>query len=470
MLSLAILIVLHEGGHFLAAKLFGIRVEKFFLFFDYKFHIISTHDKWVQRIFPAVKNWETEYGIGWIPLGGYVKIAGMIDESMDTEQLQQPVQPWEFRARRPWQRLIVMLGGVIVNFLLAMVIYAGVCWAWGTDTIPMDKNFHDGFYFNQSAREMGFEHRDRLLRIDTAAIANYNPAQLMLDIADAKSVTVLRGSEQVEITIPEDFPLLTLLNETPPFFAPIIPAVVDSIATGAPVSNVGMLPGARILAMQAIGDKHIDGQADSSLVEISTWNEFDEIMARRMDRLKDPDCTAADSALMHLIDIRFINPGDTASSIATVKLDENYKFGFVRHIPEVQYEHHDYTLLQAIPKGIKTGWQTLVDYVGQMKYLFSAEGAKSVGSFGTIGSIFPATWDWARFWSLTAFISIILAFMNVLPIPGLDGGHALFTLIEMITGYTFSEKFQERAITVGFTLIMALMALAIFNDLTKFVF
>ena len=474
-LALAILIICHEGGHFIAAKCFGIKVEKFFLFFDYKWHLISTRDAWVQRLFPAVRNWETEYGIGWIPLGGYVKIAGMIDESMDKEQMRQPVQPWEFRAKLPWQRLIVMLGGVAVNMLLAMLIYAGIMWAWGSDSLPMDRNFADGFHFNRTAQEMGFMNGDKPLRLDSTEIKEYHYGQFMTALAEARTVTVLRQGEgfaadstgftpyEVEIELPEDFPLLTVLKEQPRFLAPISPAIIDSVAPGTPAAEAGWTSGTRLMALDDI---------DGVMTDICSWNAFNEIMQRRYDVINAEGCTAADSLRMRGINVQFMLPGDTMCRSAHMTLTPELTFGMVMRMwaADAVFDHHDYTIFEAIPEGCQLGWDTLVDYVAQLKYLFSKEGAQSVGSFGTIGSLFPATWDWNNFWSLTAFISIILAFMNVLPIPGLDGGHAFFTIIEMLTGYTFSEKFQERAITVGFALIMMLMLLAIYNDLDRFVF
>ena len=460
-LSLAILIVCHEGGHFLAAKMFGIRVEKFFLFFDIKYHLVSTKDPWLQRLFPRIKKLETEYGIGWLPFGGYVKIAGMVDESMDKEQLKQPVQPWEFRAKRPWQRLIVMLGGVIVNMILAMIIYAGVMWSEGRDTIPMDRNFPNGFYFNKTACEMGFEHGDRLLRIDTTRIDVYSSAQILMDMAEAKTVTVERMGKETVIDMPEDFPLLTILQEYPPFLAPLREAIIDSVVAGSPAEKAGIMPGTRLTAIE---------DCDGVLTDISTWNQYNELFDPRLDLYNSPDRTAADSARMRNITVQFLCPGDTVCRMARITLNEDLKMGFRRMIPDYDLDHQSFTLLEAIPEGCALGWNTLVDYVGQLKYLFSKEGAKSVGSFGTIGSLFDSSWNWLRFWMMTALISVILAFMNVLPIPGLDGGHATFTIIEMVTGHTFSEKFQERAINIGFLLIMALMLLAIYNDIMKFVF
>lgn len=466
--ALSLLIILHEGGHFLAAKMFGIRVEKFFLFFDYKHHIISTRDAWVQRLFPRVKNWQTEYGIGWIPLGGYVKIAGMVDESMDTEQLRQPVQSWEFRAKPAWQRLIVMLGGVVANMLTAIVVYICVMWSNGADSIPMDRNFQDGFHFNQTAREMGFCNGDRIVSIDSTTVKDYNFGKIMLAMAEARTVTLLRSNYpddpyEVEIELPTEFPILTILKEDPPFLDPVSVSVIDSVVCGSPAEKAGIRNGAQLIAVDDV---------EGVLANIHTWNQFDELLSRRFDALAANGCTAKDSARLRNMTIQFVNPGDTLSSLSCITLDENYRMGIYKHnvFKDVVFDHTDFTLLEAVPEGVAMGWNQLTGYVSQLKYVFSAEGARSVGSFGAIANNFPATWDWLRFWIWTAFISIMLAFMNVLPIPGLDGGHAFFTLIEMLTGYTFSEKFQERAIYVGFTLVMMLMALAIFNDIMNFAF
>lgn len=457
-LSLCILIILHEGGHFFFSKLFGIRVSKFFLFFDYKFHLISTKDAWLQRIFPWMKKLETEYGIGWIPLGGYVNISGMVDESKNADELEDEVQPWEFRSKKAWQRLLVILGGVMVNFVLALVIYSSVFFVWGSDSIAID-SFKDGYYFNKTAQEMGFRNGDIPVKADTVSITDFSQ-NIYRSFSGAKTVTVLRNGSEVVINMPDKFDMLTIVEEQPPFIAPLSCSIVDSVLAGSAAEKVGILPGAQITAITV---------RDTILHEISTWNEFDELMLRRADILAN--CSHTDSLAMREFTISYINKADSVATTATVMLDENYTIGVFKHLSifDVNPVHHDYTFIESIPAGISHGIETLKGYVSDLKYLFSYKGARSMGSFGTIGSIFPASWDWMRFWQLTAFISIILAFMNVLPIPVLDGGHALFILLEII-GIKLSEKAQERALTIGMYFILALMALSIFNDLDRFVF
>ncbi len=455
-LSLCILVALHEGGHFFFSKLFKVKVEKFYLFFNPYFHLFSTKDKWFSRLFPKSKNWETEYGIGWVPLGGYVKIAGMIDESMDTEQMKQPVQPWEFRAKPAWQRLLIMIGGVLVNFLLALFLYTMILFTWGKDSLPMER-ITMGFAYNQTARSMGFQDGDRIVSADGEAISEWNYGALLREVAEAKTVTVMRAGQTVTLSMPEDMDMLKLSKEYPPFLAPIVPSVVDSVLPASPAYAAGLRAGSRILA--------VDGKT------LHTWNEFDALMARRDDVLAS-GCTPADSARLRSLEVVFISKEKAQPDTVTLSLTADYRLGIVKQSIWDYYEplHTEYGLLASIPAGVKHGLDVLAGYVRDLKYLFSAEGAKSVGSFGTIGSIFPASWNWQGFWEITAFLSIMLAFMNILPIPALDGGHVLFLILEMATGRQPSEKMLERAQVVGMALLLGLMLLAVFNDIVKFVF
>ncbi len=458
LLCFAILIVLHEGGHFFFAKLFGIRVEKFFMFFDYKFHLFSTKDKWFTRLFPKMKDNETEYGIGWIPLGGYVKIAGMIDESMDTEQMKKPAQPDEFRSKPVWQRFFVMVGGVLVNFLLALFIYAMILYSWGRDTLPM-QNIHDGFAYNEMAQELGFRDGDIPVKVDGVVIEGWE-GSVYRAISKAQTVTVLRNGTEVEISMPtEGVNLLEMLEQEPRFLAVRVPSVVDSVMPGSPVALAGMKSGARLLA--------IDNQP------IEWWGQFDAIMGRKADILA-AGCSHADSVRLRTLPIVFANADNATPDTVVIQMTTDYKMGLIKTIYpfyyEEQYVHHDYGFWESIPAGITYGWETLKGYVSDLQYIFSKKGAKSVGSFGTIGNLFPAVWDWQSFWNITAFISIILAVMNILPIPGLDGGHIFFLLVEAVTRRPPSEKFMERAQMVGMLLLFALMALALFNDAVKFLF
>ncbi len=457
-LCFAILIVLHEGGHFFFAKLFKVKVEKFFMFFDYKFHLFSTKDKWFTRLFPKMKDAETEYGIGWIPLGGYVKIAGMIDESMDTEQMKQPVKPDEFRAKPVWQRFFIMVGGVLVNFVLALFIYAMILFAWGSDTLPM-QNIREGFAYNEMAQELGFRDGDIPVKVDGEAIEGWD-GSVYRALSEAKQVTVLRDGHEVVIAMPDEgVNLLEMIEQEPRFLTVRVPARVDSVLPESPAALVGMKTGARLLA--------VDGQP------VEWWHDFDAVMGRKADILAS-DCSHEDSVRLRSLPVVFCNEGSETPDTAVIQLTEQYMAGIVKTLYQLlykdEYVHHDYGFWESIPAGIAYGWETLKGYVSDLKYLFSKKGAKSVGSFGTIGDLFPASWEWAAFWNITAFISIILAVMNILPIPGLDGGHIFFLLVEAITRRPPSDKFMERAQYVGMALLLALMALAIFNDVVKFLF
>ncbi|MCR5180431.1 MAG: RIP metalloprotease RseP [Bacteroidaceae bacterium] len=457
-LCFAILIILHEGGHFFFSKLFGVRVEKFFMFFDWKFHLFSTKDRWFTRLFPKAANSETEYGIGWIPLGGYVKIAGMIDESMDLEQMKQEAQPDEFRSKPVWQRFLIMVGGVLVNFILALFIYAMILFAWGSDSLPV-RSMTDGFAYNAMAEEIGFQDGDIPVAVDGKAIEAWD-GTVYRAISKAETVTVLRNGQEVTLQMPDGgLNLLEMIDTEPRFIAVNVPAVVDSVITDSPAAQAGMRSGARLLAV-----------ADT---DIQWWGDFDQIMGRRYDVLA-ADCSHEDSIRLQTLPVVFCNEEGAMPDTAVIKLDKDYKLGFYKRPYQFHYKeayvHHDYGFWESIPAGISYGWETLKGYVSDLQYIFSKKGAKSVGSFGTIGSLFPSVWDWQSFWEITAFISIILAVMNILPIPGLDGGHILFLLVEAVTRRPPSEKFMERAQMIGMLFLLALMALALFNDAVKFLF
>ncbi len=456
-LCFAILIVLHEGGHFFFSKLFKVRVEKFFMFFDWKFHLFSTKDKWFTRLFPKMADNETEYGIGWIPLGGYVKIAGMIDESLDTEQMKQPVRPDEFRAKPVYQRFLIMVGGVLVNFLLALFIYAMILFVWGSNTLPM-RNISDGFSYNEMAEQLGFVDGDIPVKVDGEALEGWD-GTVYRAISEAKVVTVLRDGKEVEITMPEEgVNLLEMIEQDPRFLSVNVPSRIDSVVPASAAAQAGMKKGARILS--------VDGH------DIQWWSDFNAIMGRKADILA-VGCSHEDSLKLRQLPIVFANEG-AAPDTVTLTLDEHYLMGvtqlhYITYYQEA-YIHHDYGFWESLPAGITYGWETLKGYVSDLKYIFTKKGAKSVGSFGTIGNLFPASWNWEAFWNITAFISIILAVMNILPIPGLDGGHIFFLLVEAVTRRPPSDKFMERAQYVGMALLFALMALALFNDAVKFLF
>ncbi|MCR5533675.1 MAG: RIP metalloprotease RseP [Bacteroidaceae bacterium] len=452
---LSLLVLLHEGGHFGFSKLFGVKVEKFYMFFDYKFHLFSTRSKWFTRLFPHFKNNETEYGIGWIPLGGYVKISGMIDESMDLEQMKKPAQANEFRAQKVWKRFFIMFGGVLMNFLTAWFIYSAVMFTWGRDYLPM-REITQGFQFNKEAQSLGFRDGDIPVAIDGKEIVEYTPS-LFRTLSNASNVTVLRGNEEVTLQMPEDgLNMLEMLQSVPRFMSLYTPAIVDSVAPGSAAQKAGFQKGTRLLA--------VNGK------EISTKVDFDcEVTLRRQDVLAAAGCTHADSLKQRQLQVVYQLTEDAQPDTIMLHLDKEYKMGVTFMLPDYKQKHVSYTLLSCIPAGLQQGWGKLTGYVNDMKYVASAEGAKSVGSFIAIGNVFPSTWDWQQFWLLTAFISIILAVMNILPIPGLDGGHIVFLLWEGITGKQPSDKAAEWFEKIGLGLLILLMLLAFSNDIRNFI-
>ena len=429
-LSLSLLVIIHEMGHFLFAKLFKTRVEKFCLFFD----------PWLTLFKFKPKRSETEYAIGWLPLGGYVKISGMIDESMDTEQMKQPVKPWEFRAKPAWQRLLIMVGGVLFNFLLALFIYAMILFAWGDEYIPVQKA-PLGMEFNETAKNVGFRDGDILLSADGVPFERYD-GDMLTDIVDAREVTVLRDGREAAVYIPDDM-MDRLLADSVRFASYRIPFVVDSLVAGSPALLAGLMPGDSIT--------HLDGKQVS-------YFDFVETMAQRKEQGASRQLT-----------LTYMRQG--VQDTLTLATDSLYKIGVVpcmetdRLLPVIRT---DYGFFASLPAGIRLGVKTLSGYVGQMKYLFSKEGAKQLGGFGTIGSIFPATWDWHQFWYMTAFLSIILAFMNILPIPALDGGHVLFLIYEIVTRRKPSDRFMERAQVTGMIILFGLLIWANLNDVLRF--
>lgn len=444
-LCFSLLILLHEGGHFLFAKLFKVRVEKFCLFFDPWFTLL----KW------KPKNSDTTYGLGWLPLGGYVKIAGMIDESMDTEQMKEPVKPWEFRAKPAWQRLFIMIGGVLVNFILAFIIYAAVLFTWGETYIPI-KNYTHGFKFNEQAQSLGFRDGDIPLGTDTKTFTKFD-GNIYRDLSEAHKVTVLRNGNEVKIALPGNLNMLEMIKQQPRFIDVLMPSLIDSITPKSPAALAGIHKGDRMVSF--------NGKS------LSTVNEFTEIRGTLNDVLSS--ASHADSLKLRNATLCIMRSGTSRIDTLQVQLNPDYSLGIGWHIPmlnEYKSTTRHYTFLESIPAGIHHGCAVLSGYVDDLKYLFTADGAKSVGSFGAIGSLFPTVWDWARFWELTAFISLILAFMNILPIPALDGGHVFFLLYEVITRRKPSDNFMEKAQTVGMILLMLLMAFAIFNDFRNFLF
>ena len=433
-MALSLLVLIHEFGHFLFARIFKVRVEKFYLFFDWKFSLF----KW------KPKNSDTEYGIGWVPLGGYCKIAGMSDESMDTEQMKQPAQPWEYRSKPAWQRMFIIVGGVMFNLILAILIYAMVLFTWGESHTDLH-SMKNGFAFNETAQEIGFRNGDIIIKMDGEEVHRIyhdkvRGTNIFREICNADEVTVLRNGNEVAIAIPDTLGLLNMNKKGIFMYERILP-VIDSIDINGVGAAAGIAIGDRITA--------IDGNA------IDSWTDLKTVLANLQEKGKR-------------------NFGIEVMRDSAIMLEANVDSTFILGITPVMNDyplvHSEYGFFESFPAGISFGLDVLHGYVSDFKYVFTSDGAKSVGMFASIGSLFPATWDWHEFWLMTAFLSIILAFMNILPIPALDGGHALFLLVEMITGKQPSDKFLERAQMIGMLIILGLFVLATYNDLMKFVF
>jgi len=424
LLSLSILVVLHELGHFIPAKLFGTRVEKFYLFFDIKYSLFKK------------KVGETVYGIGWLPLGGYVKIAGMIDESFDKEQMSKPPQPWEFRSKPAWQRLIIMLGGVTVNLAVGFIIYMMVLFIWGKETLPQE-NIPLGMQPSSVVQKIGFEKGDKIIDVDGKEIDNVLDINKMLLFRPIEYVTVEKSNGSLsEILIPSDLGSEIFKSGQINSFIPIFPAEIDSVVPDSPALNSGLESGDKILS---VNDEIINDWG-----AFSNWldNNSDDIINLVIER---------------------------NNSIYTISIDRNDD-GTIGVFPAFNFEstNQELGLIESVIEGFDYGYWVLYEYVSGFQFLVTKEGAQQLGGFGTIGNIFPAKWDWKGFWLSTALISIILAFMNVLPIPALDGGHVMFLIYEMVTGKKLSDKFMETATMIGFFLLIALVLYANGNDLFRF--
>ena len=434
-LSLSLLVIIHEGGHFFFARLFKIRVEKFYIFFD----------PWFSLFKYKPKNSDTEYGVGWLPLGGYCKISGMIDESMYTEQMKQPAQPWEFRSKPAWQRLLVMVGGVLMNFLLALFIYSMILFTWG-DHYTALSDMTMGMKFNEHAQEIGFRDGDILKSADGKELTRFN-MDMIRSIVEAREVTVLRQGEEKKILLPE-LSLLDVAKEDPMFVDVFYPNVVDSVLPDGGFAKVGIQKGDSLVAFNG--------------KEMTSWNEFLDNMAELKAKAElEKKISAAFTLVYSRAGVR-----DTVD----VQTDDKFKVAVIGGLVDYKQRTLSYGFFESFPAGVALGVNTLKGYVNDMKYVFTKEGAKSVGGFATIGSIFPKVWDWQRFWEMTAFLSIILAFMNILPIPALDGGHVLFLLYEIIARRKPSDKFLEYAQMVGMFLLFGLLIWANFNDVLRFLF
>lgn len=458
MLAISLLVLLHEGGHFFFSKLFGVRVEKFYLFFD----------PWFSLFKFKPKKSDTTYGIGWLPLGGYCKISGMIDESMDTEQMKQPAQPYEFRSKPAWQRLLIMIGGVLVNFLLALFIYAMCLFTWGEDYVR-PKDMAQGMLFNKEAKALGFQDHDILVGTNLGEFKDVK-ADMYRGLANATEVYVIRDGKQLTINTPGDLDLLSMLKNVPMFVQPYVPAVVDSVSPKSAAERMGLQKSDRILSLNG---KQID-----------SFSAFTYEAGRSTDMFTCAQ-THADTvkALAAVLTVERQVEGKTdtltlkgqfdavsAGGFSPLSKGEPMRLvlGYMPQQPQYKVTHIDYGFFESFPAGVKYGCKVLSGYVGDMKYLFSAEGAKSLGGFGAIGSLFPSQWDWHSFWLMTAFLSIILAFMNILPIPALDGGHVLFLLYEMIARRKPSENFMIYAEYIGIGVLLLLMVMANLNDILRF--
>ncbi len=438
-LSLSLLIVLHEMGHFIPAKLFKTKVEKFYLFFDIKFSLFKK------------KIGGTEYGIGWLPLGGYVKIAGMIDESMDTEAMKEEPKPWEFRSKPAWQRLIIMLGGVTVNFLLAVVIYIGMAYSYGDQYIPMD-SLEGGIFVREKVigDKLGVQTGDKIVAVDGEKVENFD--DLFLEIVNGNSITIDRDGEVFEQAIPVDF-IATLIEdeEKARFIGIRQPFIIKEISKDSPNKGVDLKERDRVIA---IGSD-----------EIAYFDQAAPLLEKYAGQNIDLKVESSDGALK-TVNVKVSQEGKLGVVVGALTMKEYSDMGVFK------IETQKYTFLEAIPAGIDKGVSTLTGYVKQLKKIFNPEtGAyKGVGGFAAIGSMFPDTWNWEIFWGTTALISIILAFMNILPIPALDGGHVMFLLYEMISGRKPSDKFLEYAQMVGFFLLIGLLLFANGNDIYKWLF
>ena len=425
LLSLSLIVVLHELGHFIPAKIFKTKVEKFYLFFDVKFSIFKK------------KIGDTIYGIGWLPLGGYVKIAGMIDESMDLDQMKKDPQPWEFRSKPAWQRLIIMLGGVTVNIILGFLIYMMILFIWGKDVMPYS-DMPDGFKASPVAKSIGFRDGDLVLEVDNKELESVVDINRYLFLRNSKRVKVKHTSGKIEvINIPENFgSMLFEAGEIIPL-SPRISNTVDSIVKGGPADLAGIKAGDKIIALF---EDTISSRNDITIEKYSKKDSLKFTIQRNGNSF-----------------VRYVYPREDSFFGGYFK--QNFKL-----------THVGLTFSESIVQGFSYGYWTLYEYIAQFKYIFTKKGASQLGGFGAIGSLFPSKWDWKGFWSSTALISIILAFMNILPIPALDGGHAMFLMYEIITGRKANDKVLEYAQVIGFIFLITLVIYANGNDLYRWLY
>ena len=433
-LALSVLILVHELGHFLFAKLFGIRVDKFFLFFDIGDRkLLSTKEGWFSKLFPKGKDWETEYGIGWLPLGGYCKIAGMVDESMDTEYLKNEPQPWEFRTKPAWQRLLVMAGGVLFNFIFAIIMYITLLAGWGESYISNEGNC---IYVNELAYDMGFRNGDHIIRFDDYQPENFLMLQADMARETAGKAVVLRGNDTLDIYI--DHNRIGDVLNTPGMFDLARPFVIHSIAEGSVNKDADLKEGDRIIG--------IDG------TEVPFVQDAWPLLEARAGETVTAAITRSEDTLA-----------------VTLQVDTTGRLGVFLESPQIKTK--EYSVIEAIPAGFGKAFSSIGGYLKDLKLVFtpSTEAYKSVGSFIAIGQVFPEAWDWYSFLSIIAMLSIMLAVMNLLPIPALDGGHIVFTLYEIVTGKKPSDNFLYVTQIIGMILIFGLMFLAFGNDIARLI-
>lgn len=467
-LALSFLVLIHELGHFTFARIFHVRVEKFYMFFNPWISLVrfkKFDGKWHVKFFAPNEdqNWNqhpenTEWGIGWLPFGGYCAIAGMVDETHSTDDLAKEPQQWEFRSKPAWQRLLIILGGILVNFVGALVIFSMLLWHWGQDTLPL-RNVTTGLYYSEIMQAEGFEQQDKILTIDGVEPQELSDVVQAVIIEGKRDVIVLRGKDTIRLSLSDDLGTRYLAQQNAfdkaerekhradrnyqkrryVLIAEWIPCVVDTVLPDNAAFFAGLQKGDSIVAVNS--------------VPTPCYIQLTEELQRH----------PCDS-----VTIDYYRQG--ALQQAHLFIGDQGKIGIAAKFDIFELEHTDYSFLQAIPAGIKYGWDILEMYVKQFRLVFTKEGAQSLGGFGAIGSMFPAFWSWYAFWHMTAFLSLILAFMNFLPIPALDGGYILFLLVEIITRRKPSDKFLERANEVGFWLLLALLIFANGNDLLKLFF
>lgn len=425
-LSLSLLVLIHEFGHYMFARLFKCRVDKFYLFFDPWFSLFKK------------KIGDTEYGIGWLPLGGYCKISGMVDESMDKDQMAEPAKPWEYRSKPAWQRLLIIVGGVMMNFLLAIVIYIGITFAWG-DSYVKTADVSDGFAYSVEAQELGFRNGDKIISVDGEAIEASNQIQAAIILSDRREVEIERNGQRMTITIPGESVKKILNNQG--MVTLRLPFVVATVEQGGAAQQAGLAIGDSIVALDSMQMIYLD--------------QYKEVFAAHKG---------------DTVNLSFVRGGELMSLPVAVNdkgmIDVGIELDLARHY---RVSMTDYTLLQSIPKGVERGVDQVGNYLKQLKLIASpeTEAYKSVGGFITMGKIFPSEWNWFSFWNITALLSIMLAVLNILPIPALDGGHMVFIVYEIITRRAPSQRFMELAQYVGFFLLLALLLFANGSDILR---